>query len=129
MSQENVEALMRAVAGAQDRPDAFFALFDEDVVWDAGDVPGGKRYGRDEVREFFREWVGAFDDWTFDVAECIGAGNSVFTHIRQSGRGKTSGVPVQLDLWLVWLFFEGKVVRYVAKPNRQAALEAAGLRE
>jgi ketosteroid isomerase-like protein len=129
MSKENVEALKDAFAAAQDRPDDFFALFDEDVVWDAGDTPGGKRHGRDGVREFFRQWVGAFDDWQFEIKECIDAGNSVFLHMHQTGRGKTSGAPVQIDLWQVWLFFEGKVVRFVQKPDRQAALEAAGLSE
>ena len=129
MSEENVEALKQAVAAAQDRPDDFFALFDEDVVWDAGDTPGGKRYGLDGVRSFFREWIGAFDGWHFEIEEYIDAGNSVFVHMRQGGRGKTSGAPVQIDLWQVWLFFEGKVVRFAQKPDRQAALKAAGLSE
>ena len=117
------------MAAGRDRPDDFFAIFDEDVVWDAGDTPGGKRYGRDGVREFFRQWIGAFDDWRFEMQECIDSGDSVFVHMRQWGRGKTSGATVEIDLWQVWLFFEGKVVRFVQKPDRQAALEAAGLSE
>ena len=129
MSEENVDALKQALAAAQDRPDEFYALFDEDVVWDAGDTPGGKRYGRDGVREFMRQWLGAFDDWHFEVEECIDAGNAVFVHMRQGGRGKTSGAPVQIDLWQVWLFFDGKVVRYATYASREKALEAAGLSE
>ena len=129
MSEENVEALKRAFAAGPERPDDFFAIFDEDVVWDAGDTPGGKAHGREGVREFFRNWVGAFDDWRFEIQEYIDGGSAVFVHMRQWGRGKTSGATVQIDLWQVWLFFEGKVVRFVQKPNRQAALEAAGLRE
>ena len=129
MSQENVDALKQAMAAGPDRPDEFFTIFDEDVVWDAGDTPGGKRHGRDGVREFFRQWVGAFDDWGFEAAEYIDGGSAVFVHMRQWGRGKTSGATVQIDLWQVWLFFEGKVVRFVQKPDRESALEAAGLSE
>jgi ketosteroid isomerase-like protein len=129
MSQENVEALKQAIAAGPDRPDDFFAIFDEDVVWDAGDTPGGKVYGRDGVREFFRQWIGAFEDWHFEIRECIDGGSSVFVHMNQSGRGKASGATVEIDLWQVWLFFEGKVVRFVQKRDRGGALEAAGLRE
>jgi hypothetical protein len=49
--------------------------------------------------------------------------------MRQAGRGKGSGVLTDIDFWQVWLFFEGKVVRFVMKPSRDEALEAAGLRE
>jgi ketosteroid isomerase-like protein len=130
MSQENVDALKQAIAApGLDRPDEFFAIFDEDVVWDAGDTPGGKVYGRDGVREFFRQWIGTFEDWRFEIRECIDGGSAVFVHMHQTGRGKASGAPVEIDLWQVWLFFEGKVVRFVQKRDRAAALEAAGLSE
>jgi ketosteroid isomerase-like protein len=129
MSRKNVETLKRAVEAGRDRPDEFFAILDEDVVWDLGDHPAGKIYGHDGVRAFFRQWAGTFDDWQYEIRECIDAGSAVFVHMHQRGRGKTSGVPTEIDLWQVWLFFEGKVVRYVQKPDRRSALEAAGLAE
>jgi hypothetical protein len=49
--------------------------------------------------------------------------------MHQTGRGKASGASVEIDLWQVWLFFEGKVVRFVQQHDRAAALEAAGLGE
>jgi ketosteroid isomerase-like protein len=129
VSEANVEALMRAFDGTRERPDAFFALLDEDVVWDVGDFPGGRFHGREGVREFFRQWIGTFDDWNYEIRECIDAGSSVFVHMHQRGRGKTSGAPAEIDFWQVWLFFEGKVVRFVQKPDRESALRAAGLAE
>jgi ketosteroid isomerase-like protein len=129
MSQENVEALKQAFTASRERPEVFIDLLDEDVVWDVGDFPGGRFYGRDGVREFFRQWVGAFEDWDFDVREWKDAGSSVFVHMHQRGRGKASGAATEIDFWQVWLFFEGKVVRFVQKPDRQSALEAAGLSE
>ena len=130
MSRENVESLKRALSVRPDQAEDFFALLDEDVVWDPGDrFPGGKVYGPDAVREFFRGWIGTFDDWRYEAVEFIEAGNSVFVHMRQSGRGKGSGAVTDIDFWQVWLFFEGKVVRFVMKPSRAEALEAAGLSE
>jgi ketosteroid isomerase-like protein len=130
MSEENVNALKQAIAAAQDRPEEFFAIFDEDVVWVAGDrLPVGTIYGRDGLREFFRRWVGTFEDYSWETKECIDAGSSAYTHIHMRGRGKTSGVKTEHDFWQVWLFFQGKVVRVAYFPTREAALEAAGLQK
>ena len=130
MSKENVDALKRAIAAAQDRPDEFFAIFDEDVVWVPGDrLPVGTIYGRDGLREFLRQWVGAWEDHSWETKECIDAGSSAYTHIHFRGRGKTSGVKAEHDVWQVWLFFQGKVVRVMYFESREQALEAAGLSE
>jgi ketosteroid isomerase-like protein len=130
MSEENVEALKRAFAAAADQqPDSFFELLDEDVVWDVGDFPGGRFRGREGVREFFRQWVGTFENWNFEVRQMLDAGDSVFVHMHQRGRGKTSGAATEIDFWQVWLFLEGRVVRFVQKPDRRSALETAGLSE
>ena len=132
MSQENVDALMRALATCAElqRVEALLDLLDQDIVWDPGDEwPGGRYRGHAGVRSFFRQWIGAFEDFGFEVQECIDAGDAVYVHMHQWGRGKGSGVSTQIDLWQVWLFFEGKVVRYAQKPDRQQALEAVGLSE
>jgi ketosteroid isomerase-like protein len=130
MSQENADALKQAIAAAGDRPEEFFAIFDEDVVWvPSGRLPVGTIYGRDGVREFFRRWVGTWEDYSWETKECIDAGSSAYTHIHMRGRGKTSGVEAENDVWNVWLFFQGKVVRVMYFESREQALEAAGLRE
>ena len=124
-----MEALKRAFAASRDRPDEFFDLFDEDVIWDVGDFPGGRFRGREGVREFFRQWVGTFENWDFEVKEIVGSGNSVFVHMHQQGRGKASGAVTEIDFWQVWLFLDGKIVRFAQKPTLESALEAAGLSE
>ena len=130
MSQENLEILRRALASPLEKPEDFFAILDEDVVWDPGDTfPSGKCYGVGEVVTFFRQWVGAFEDFRFEVMESIDAGSCVFVHMRQWGCGKASGATAHRDFWQVWIFFEGKVVRFVHKPDRREALIAAGLPE
>jgi ketosteroid isomerase-like protein len=132
MSQENVEALIQAVNEAPENPEPFFALFAENVEWDMsrGPFPLQKKvYGPEAVREFFRTWAGTFDDWGFEAEETIDTGPSVFVCMRQWGRGKGSGVPVENRFFQVWTFQQGKVIRYQGFTDRAEALEAAGLRE
>jgi ketosteroid isomerase-like protein len=45
------------------------------------------------------------------------------------GRGKASGVEVEMRNWQVCTVRDGKVVRYRVFPTRQEALEAVGLEE
>jgi ketosteroid isomerase-like protein len=130
MSEENVKALRRALSVAINEPEDFFALFDEDIVWDPGEVfPAGKAYGREGVRKFFRQWAGTWDELSLEVIEVIDGDSGVFVHQRQKGRGKGSGIVTEVDFWQVYVFFEGKVIRFAQKSDRETALKAAGVSE
>ena len=48
---------------------------------------------------------------------------------RQSGIGKESGVPVELNLGLVYELRDGRIARITNYLTHAEALEAAGLRE
>jgi ketosteroid isomerase-like protein len=65
-----------------------------------------------------------------DVEECIDAGDDrVFTSSRFTGRGRTSGVPADWHLAVIFTIRDGKVVRGEEYFDRDEALEAAGLRK
>ncbi len=133
MSRENVELLERTLAISQDDPTAFLAILDDEVCWevDALDVPdaGNAWYGAEGVREFFRRWVTPFDDWGWEFGDLVDVGVTVIVHIRQWGRGRGSGVPVENAFWQAWTFREGKVIRTTHHQTKKEALEAAGLSE
>jgi ketosteroid isomerase-like protein len=58
----------------------------------------------------------------------LGDDRLLIAYVR-TGRGKGSGVPVELrDWWVVW-FAEGLITRRQAFWARDEALEAAGLRK
>ena len=133
MSRENVELVERVLGQARDDPTAFLEIVDDEAHWEAGtndiaDGPGSYR-GPAGVSEFFRRWVGTFDDWGYEIGEVIDAGDSVVIHLRQWGRGKGSGVPVTDDFWQVWTIHEGKLIHRTRHPDKAAALEAVGLSE
>ena len=83
----------------------------------------------DGRKEFFRRWVGPFDEWGVEIVEAIDVGDSVLAHVHQWGRGKGSGATVEDSHWQVWTVRDGKVVRVTLRVDRDEALEAVGLRD
>jgi ketosteroid isomerase-like protein len=132
MSQENVEILRRALPdSAPANVEALFAILDENVKWDyVGAFPETVTYyGPEAVREFLREWAGAFDDFGFEAEEAIDAGDSVVVCLHQWGRGKETGAQVESRTWQVFAFRDGRVVHCHGHATKSEALEAAGLSE
>ncbi len=130
MSQENVDLVERVLGEAQHDPSALWGILADDVSWEfaALDIPdaGVTQFrGPAGVREFFRRWVGAFDEWGYEVGELIDAGDSVLVHIHQWGRGKGSGATVESRFWQVLTFSDGKIVRATHHSDKAHALEAA----
>jgi ketosteroid isomerase-like protein len=116
MPQENVRVVGSFLDHAREDPTAW-DIFDEDVAWEAGalaipDVPATSR-GPDGVREFFRRWVGAVEDCTYEVENVIDARDAGAVHLHQRGRGKGSGATVDLHFWEVWIVRDGRVVRVI----------------
>lgn len=128
-----MEIVRRYLDGALETPDEVWGIFAPDVEWDLGEIgspdfPATSR-GPDAVRRFFTRWVGAFDDWGYDVGEVIEHEDAVAVHINQRGRGKGSGVSVSGRFWQIWFLRDGQAVRVTHRTSRAGALEAVGLRE
>ena len=62
---------------------------------------------------------GAWADFEFDVQELIDAGESVVMVLRQVGRGKGSGAPVEMTMGWLYTFRDGRIirVRHVRRPR------------
>jgi ketosteroid isomerase-like protein len=137
MSQENVE-IVREVYEASARGDsaAVFELYDPAVEWDASRAPmprliGGGRilHGHDGLRTFFRERNAIWGEIEDAPKELIDAGDQVVSADIERGRGRSSGVEVEMTQYAVWTIRNEKIVRVVWFPTRREALDAAGLSE
>jgi hypothetical protein len=93
-------------------------------------VGRGFYHGHDGLRTYFLEWYDAWESVDSDVEELIDAGERVIAVETTRGRGRASGVAVELHQCIIWTIRAGKVVRMEAlDATREEALEAAGMRE
>jgi uncharacterized protein len=133
MSPENVELVRRGMeAFARGDMAAVLELLapDVDVTSDALGLSGGGNYlGHEGFVRATREAMEAFEDYRIDAEEFIDAGADVVVLVHISGRGRGSGIPVDMRLAHVWTVRGGKGVRARTFENKEAALEAVGLRE
>jgi uncharacterized protein len=132
MSAENV-ALARRGSG---NLAALFELLDEDIVWDNARYAGnqfpefmGIEQGKQAVVWQLRRYLGAWDDFRFEVEDLIDAGESVLLVVHETMRGKSSGVPAEHRYCQVWTFRDGRIARGTSYNSKGDALEALGMRE
>ncbi len=132
MTRENVERLRAAFDSFLAGGDDWGAeLLDPEVEWDAGntlifDLNGIYR-GREGVREFWREWLGAWETVRFEY-ELVDAGDRVVALIDQRMRGRSTGIEVPLGKYAhLYTFRDGLIVHWKLYESQSEALEAAGL--
>jgi ketosteroid isomerase-like protein len=127
MSEGNVELVRRGIEDV----DAFWAMLDEYVVWDLRAWPmldlDSVYVGREAVIKASRHYWGTWDDYRVEIEELLDAGPSCVVVIRERGRGKGSGAPVEKWHPQLWTFRRGRIIRWESFQSRDDALEAAGL--
>jgi ketosteroid isomerase-like protein len=132
MSQENIERMRQALA-AFERGDkeTWLGLVHDDIeAVPMGDWPEEAHVrGREAVWDFLVATEEPWEPGPYELGEVADGGDHVAARTRRDLRGKSSGVEVEFDLWAVLTFRDGKVTRVEWFEDRQAALEAAGLRE
>ena len=133
MSQENI-GIVRNAFDAYDRDDIdeVLRLCDEDIViTQPPELPGvaPQQRGHRGVLEAFGIWPEQWDDYHLKILRITDAGDQVVVTTRQGGRGKQSGVDVEMDFTFVFTVRARKIVEWRIFMDEQQALEAAGLRE
>jgi ketosteroid isomerase-like protein len=129
MSEENVEIVRRLIE-AWSRGDYPAALDAVDPEIEVNAAFGTDLDGTYRGHAALAEWLGniwvEFEGRHAEIKEAIPAGSDVVLNVRFSGRGKRSGVDVDLSVWHVWTLREGKALRWRIFRTKQEALEAAG---
>jgi ketosteroid isomerase-like protein len=132
MSQQNVEIVrqlnMLFNAGEIDtamgrvHPDVQFR-----DLQNAPDLPETVR-GRDSMRRVLAQWASVYDDYRADVVEYLDADPWVLVDVRWHGKGKGSGLQVDVRTVDACKVQDGKVIEYVVGyRDMAAALKAVGL--
>ena len=132
MSQENVEIVRRFAEGWERADwDGMAELADPNIELHGtvGGVEEGRvRRGVGEIRRDFESNEEIWDEHRVEIQELIDAGDRVVIYQREYQRGKLSGVELVVDAAVLVDVRDGRVVRLQGYMDRDAALEAAGLR-
>jgi ketosteroid isomerase-like protein len=130
MSQENVEVVRRCSEFFRSRDFSYLAqVVDPELVFDVSRNvfnPGVHR-GLDGFRRFVDQIDEMWETFDLQVEEFVDGGDWVVTAVRIAGKGRSSGIEVEMHLFNVWTLRDGKVVRYEGGyRDRDEALKAAG---
>ena len=108
-------------------------LATDDFVWSMTNFHGWPEQqvyeGIDGAKAFLSEWKDAWEDWELEVDGFYEAGDKVVVLVRQHGRSKAAGMPVEMSFAQVWTLRDGKQTRMDMYSDREEALDAAGLSE
>jgi ketosteroid isomerase-like protein len=129
VSQENVEIVRRGTEAFEDDEEAWLSTFDPAVEWypiEDGHIPSRGFEAAAGVR---RRWLESWEGHQIDLEEMKDGGDSVVACMHLTGRGKRSGVEVDLRVYMHFKLRDGKIVYIYEYADRGEALEAAGLSE
>ncbi|MDQ4040659.1 MAG: nuclear transport factor 2 family protein [Actinomycetota bacterium] len=131
MSRESMEVVRRLFSAVScGDGTAMLRELDPDVVLDVEGNAGQDLYrGHEGVTKSYVDWTEDFDEFQVVAEEFLDRGDCVVVRTRQTGSGRSSGIPMEGLFWFVCQVREGKVVRMHVLGSEQKALEAAGLRE
>jgi ketosteroid isomerase-like protein len=134
MSQENVEIVKRGI-GAFNRRDieALADIVTPDFEWFPA-LPSaveGERYagyrGREGIETYFEDVRSTWEELRVIGNEFRDLDDSVLLLGRAEGRGRGSGVEVDMPLGIVYDFRDGKIARVRTYLDHGEALRATGL--
>jgi ketosteroid isomerase-like protein len=133
MSQENVELAREAFRRFHAGDQTWIEWVDPEIGWDfsaypLADLPTRGR-GRQELLSdvldtYFSGWL----DYEGEIVETADAGDDIVVVIHEAARMRGSDTMLERDVAHIWTFRDGKWVFWRILPDREAALEAAGLR-
>ena len=131
MSTQDVE-IVRDAFDAFTRGDieGVLRLCDEDIViTQPAELPGVSRHqrGHSGVLEAFGIWPEQWEDYFIEILRTADPGDYVVVTTRQGGRGKQSGVAVEMEFAFVFTVRDEKIVEWQIFMREDQALEAAGL--
>jgi ketosteroid isomerase-like protein len=124
---EQLELLLTRV-WREDNLEGALAGLPQDFEWLVPGFPGKEATrGPEATLDFFRDWIDQWEelrvDWELEQA----GPDTVFAVVDMRGRGRASGVPVELQFAQIWSFREGVPVRMVFYNDLDEGRRAAGL--
>jgi ketosteroid isomerase-like protein len=133
VSQENVE-IVRAAFDAFERDDVegVLSLCDPEIeITQAADLLGAPRHhhGHSGMLEAFAVWPEQWDDYRIEIISMNDLGDQVCVKQMARGRGKDTGIPVEMMFTFLFSVRAGKITEWRIFTREDEALKAMGLEE
>jgi len=125
MSTAEVEILEQGYA-ALNRGDLSVVrgLLHPEIEWHepAPSLEAGTHRGRESFERFLSGWLESFEDFRVEPQQIVERGDRLIVVVRQTGRGRVSGVQVDATLAHIWTVDGGLAIRWEAIPDPNRAL-------
>jgi hypothetical protein len=129
MSRENVEIVRRWVGAFEHDTDTFRELMHPTIEWAPFEANHTVFHGVEGAEEVRTGWLDAWAEHQIEIEEIIDAGDDVVVVMHLVGRGKGSGIEIDVRLYPHIKLRDGKAVYVFEHQDRAEALKAAGLAE
>lgn len=128
MTEANVATLRRGY-DALNRGDVseVMALIDDEITWDPGELTpdsASATGGRAGFESLIRSWIEAFEDFRIEPVDVLEHPPFLVAVVRQSGRGRASGLDIAIEIAHVWTVDDGRAVRFESYRSADAARAA-----
>ena len=132
MSKENVE-IVRSIYQAFNRGD-WDAVYrdqhpDVKLTTPRRGLNAGIFRGREEGQGYWEDWFEPYEEVTAEPLEFYESGDQLVVFVKTRLRPMGSRAEVEVQAGHLWTIRDGAVVSMQVFPEREEALEAAGLRE
>jgi ketosteroid isomerase-like protein len=132
MGAPNVDIVRRAYeAFNREGREAMLEFLDPEIEWDESELPArrpGVYHGHEGVARLLNENAALWEGINVAIDELLeGEDDQVVAFIRATGKGRHTGVDVELASAQLWTLRDENAVRVRLYLDRQEALEAAGV--
>ena len=103
-----------------------------EIEWDftaypLADLPSRGRGREALISQVIETYMSGWLDYRGEITEALDAGDDVVVVVHETVRLRDSDTPLELDVAHIWTVRAGRWVYWRILPDRNAALEAAGL--
>src|SRR5215211_3975634 len=110
MSRENIEVVVRCIEAFEGDEEAWLSTADPDFVWHPIEEGHIQSRGHEAAVGVRRRWLENWEGHQIDLEEVRDGADSVVACLHLTGRGKGSGVEVDLRIYMHFKLRDGKIV-------------------